>query len=104
MTGLDMEIKSKSFLRSADAESYKIKPSSKTNFPSLTVEQSCMFSYDTDDRKNRALIKVGNSGWSPPQSFEAAGQASEAIIEPEYEDDLGEAHLGINIEHGVGQV
>jgi vacuolar protein sorting-associated protein 13A/C len=70
----------------------------------LTVEQSCMFSYDTDDRKNRALIKVGNSGWSPPQSFEAAGQASEAIIEREYEDDPGEAHLGVNIEHGVGQV
>jgi vacuolar protein sorting-associated protein 13A/C len=63
-----------------------------------------MFSYDTDDRKNRALIKVGDSGWSPPQSFEAAGQASEAVIEREWEDDSGEAHLGIKIEHALGQV
>lgn len=63
-----------------------------------------MFSYDTDDRKNRALVKVGNSGWSHPQSFEAAGQAYEVVIEREYEDDPGEAHLGINIEHGLGQV
>jgi vacuolar protein sorting-associated protein 13A/C len=71
---------------------------------SLITETSCMFSYDTDDRKNRALIKVGNSGWSPPQSFEAAGQASEAVIEREWEDDIGEAHLGVSIEHGLGQV
>jgi vacuolar protein sorting-associated protein 13A/C len=62
-----------------------------------------MFSYDTDDRKNRALIRVGTSGWSPPQSFEAVGQASEAIIPKEYEDELGDSHLGINIERGLGQ-
>ena len=62
-----------------------------------------MFSYDTDDRKNRALIKVGPSGWSPPQSFEAIGQASEAVILQEWEDDLGEAHLGISIDNGRGQ-
>jgi vacuolar protein sorting-associated protein 13A/C len=88
MTGMDMEIKSKSFLRQADIVSYKIKP-----------KQSCIFSYDTDDRKNRALIKVGPSTWSPPQSFEAVGQASECVIEGE----MDEAHLGINVETGLGQ-
>jgi vacuolar protein sorting-associated protein 13A/C len=62
-----------------------------------------MFSYDTDDRRNRALIKVGQFGWSPPQSFEAVGQASEAIIPREFEDDAGEAHLGISIHSGLGQ-
>jgi vacuolar protein sorting-associated protein 13A/C len=62
-----------------------------------------MFSYDTDDRRNRALIKVGNSSWSPPQSFEAVGQASEAVIEREWENDPGNAHLGITIGHGEGQ-
>lgn len=67
------------------------------------IEQSCLFSYDTDDRRNRALIKVGNSGWSPPQSFEAIGQASEAIIEKEWEREPGDAHLGISISHGEGQ-
>ena len=63
-----------------------------------------MFSYDTDDRKNRALIKIGDSGWSPPQSFEAIGEASGAVIPKEYEDDPGEAHLGISVSHGLGQV
>jgi vacuolar protein sorting-associated protein 13A/C len=62
-----------------------------------------MFSYDTDDRKNRALIKAGPSGWSPPQSFEAVGQASETVIQREWESD-GEAHLGISVAHGLGQV
>ena len=63
-----------------------------------------MFSYDTDDRRNRALIKVGASGWSSPQSFEAVGQAAEAVITKEYENDPGEAHLGISVAHGSGQV
>src|SRR5271163_1467798 len=62
-----------------------------------------MFSYDTDDRKNRALVKVGQSGWSDPQSFEALGQASEAIIERQWEKDPGDAHLGISIGSGLGQ-
>lgn len=62
-----------------------------------------MFSYDTEDRKNRALIKVGQSGWSPPQSFEAVGQAFEAIIPREDEGDPGEAHLGISIAAGLGR-
>ena len=62
-----------------------------------------MFSYDTEDRKNRALIKVGQSGWSDPQSFEALGQASEATIPKEWEQDPGDAHLGITISAGLGQ-
>ena len=63
-----------------------------------------MFSYDTDDRVNRALIKVGRSGWSPPQSFEAVGQSFEAIIPGEHSGDLSEAHLGITVARGQGQV
>jgi vacuolar protein sorting-associated protein 13A/C len=62
-----------------------------------------MFSYDTDDHRNRALIKVGQSGWSPPESFEAVGQASETIIPREYEED-DDVHLGIGVHHGLGQV
>ena len=103
MTGVDMEVKSKSFLRQADIVSYRIKPSRPPDTQVDKLEQSCMFSYDTDDRKNRALIKVGQSGWSTPQSFEAVGQSSEAIIRREWEDDAGEAHLGITIDNGLGQ-
>jgi vacuolar protein sorting-associated protein 13A/C len=63
-----------------------------------------MFSYDTEDRKNRALVKVGQSGYSPPQSFEAVGQASEVVIPKEWETDPGDAHLGITVQHGLEQV
>lgn len=62
-----------------------------------------MFSYDTDDRRNRAILKLGQSGWSTPQSFEAIGQSSEVVISSEREDDVGEAHLGITIDNGLGQ-
>ncbi len=103
MTGFDLEIKSKSFLRQADVVSYKIKPSRIQNAQVDNLEQSCMFSYDTNDRKNRALIKIGQSGWSAPQSFEAVGQSFEAIIPREWEDDAGEAHLGITVDNGLGQ-
>lgn len=102
MTGIDMEIKSKSFLRQADIVSYRIKPSRPQNTQVDKSEQSCMFSYDTDDRRNRALIRVGQSGWSTPLSFEVVGQSFEAIIPWDREDDTGEAHLGITIDHGLG--
>ena len=69
----------------------------------LMSGQSCMFSYDSDDRGNRTLIKAGTSGWSVPQSFDAIGQASNVVIEKEWEDELGDTYLGISIRHGLGQ-
>lgn len=62
-----------------------------------------MFSYDTDDRRNRALIRVDKSAYSAPQSFEAVGQSYEVVIPKEYDNEPGEAHLGVNINNGFGQ-
>jgi vacuolar protein sorting-associated protein 13A/C len=64
-----------------------------------------MFSYDTDDRRNRALIKIDKLGYSysVPQSFEAVGESYEVIIPKEHENEPGEAHLGVRIDNGVGQ-
>jgi vacuolar protein sorting-associated protein 13A/C len=64
-----------------------------------------MFSYDTDDRRNRALIKIDKMGYSysGPQSFEAVGQSYEVVIPKEHENEPGEAHLGVSINNGVGQ-
>jgi len=62
-----------------------------------------MFSYDTDDRRNRASIRVHNSPYSSPQSFEAVGQSYEVVIPKEYDNQPGEAHLGVSISNGVGQ-
>ena len=64
-----------------------------------------MFSYDTDDRRNRALIKIDKWGYSysAPQSFEAVGQSYEVVIPKETENEPGEAHLGVSINNGVGQ-
>jgi vacuolar protein sorting-associated protein 13A/C len=62
-----------------------------------------MFSYDSDERTNRALIKVDTSAWSAAQSFDAVGQASQTVIEKEYDDEPGDVRLGININRGLGQ-
>ena len=63
--------------------------------------QPYMFSYPNDDRKNRALIRVGDSGWSKPQSFDALGSAFDAVV-PSVEG-RSEMHVGISVSEGEGK-
>ncbi|KAK4502697.1 hypothetical protein PRZ48_006123 [Zasmidium cellare] len=60
-----------------------------------------MFSYPTDDRKNRALIKVGDSQWSQPVSFDAIG----ANVDVRLASSSGreEMHCGLNVTEGEGK-
>ncbi|KAG4305942.1 hypothetical protein PORY_000852 [Pneumocystis oryctolagi] len=93
-TGLDIQIKSKLFLQQAKiaAGQFSIEPTKKA--------VPYMFSYGNHDRKNRALIKIGNSNWSKPQSFEAIGSISEIVLgSPEQK----EIHLGIVVKEGEGE-
>lgn len=60
-----------------------------------------MFSFDRDnDRGNRALLKVGDSQWSAPLSFEAIGQST-AINIPQ-SGKLGEMCVGVTVGEGEG--
>ena len=60
-----------------------------------------MFSFPTDDRKNRALIKVGQSTWSPPVSFEAIG--ANVDIKLPAESGRTEMHCGLSVTEGEGK-
>lgn len=60
-----------------------------------------MFSYPTDDKKNRANIKVGNSQWSKPQSFDAIGSAFETVLP--HASERTEMHVGFSVAEGEGK-
>lgn len=60
-----------------------------------------MFSYPSDDKRNRANLKVGGSSWSKPQSFDAIGSTSEVIL-PSL-DSKTELHVGMSVAEGEGK-
>jgi vacuolar protein sorting-associated protein 13A/C len=60
-----------------------------------------MFSFPNDDHKNRAVIKVGGSAWSKPQSFDAIGSNFDAVLPSQ--DSKSELHVGISVSEGEGK-
>ena len=98
-TGLNINIQSKTMFSTAksaagqgmrmnsDGESRKALP--------------YMFSFPTDDRKNRAILKVGNSSWSKPQSLDAIGSTFDAVLPSS--DSRSELHVGISVAEGEGK-
>lgn len=93
-TGLDIQIKSKTFLQKARAGAGRL--------PFGDQERAAPYihSYASDERKNRSLLKIGSSEWSQPQSFEAIGSVSDIAI-PGAEGK--EIHIGIKVEEGEGK-
>lgn len=62
----------------------------------------CMFSYPGGgDSKNRASIKVGDSAWSKPQSFDAIGSAFDATLPSQ--NGKTEMNVGISVAEGEGK-
>lgn len=97
-TGLPMEIQSKAFMQSArSAAGQGLRADSRNGGRTLPY----MFSYPTDDQRNRSMVKIGESAWSKPQSFEAIGSAFEAVLP----DRLGrsEFHSGVSVAEGEGK-
>ncbi|KAF2036721.1 vacuolar protein sorting-associated protein 13 [Setomelanomma holmii] len=60
-----------------------------------------MFSYPSDNKKNRALMKVGDSNWSKPQSFDAIGSTYTVAL-PSVKS-RSEMQLGVSIAEGEGK-
>lgn len=60
-----------------------------------------MFSFPSDDQKNRALLKVGEMGWSKPQSFNALGSTYEVAVPAS--SGRGEMRLGVTVSQGEGK-
>lgn len=99
-TGLDIQIRHKGFLQQAKAAAGQ---------PGLLVDVTegerkvspLMFSYGSDDHRNRAMLKVGNSEWSKPQSFDAIGSAADVVLPSSNRNS--EIHVGIIVESGEGK-
>ena len=61
-----------------------------------------MFSFPNQDGQNRAVLKVGDSNWSRPQSFEAIGSSSEVVLTSASKPNE-EIHVGMYVEEGRGK-
>ncbi|RAK82781.1 membrane morphogenesis protein VPS13 [Aspergillus fijiensis CBS 313.89] len=97
-TGLPMEIQSKAFLQSArSAAGQGLRADSRNGGRTLPY----MYSYHTDDQKNRSILRIGDSAWSKPQSFEAIGSTFEVILPDQH--GKSEFHSGVSVAEGEGK-
>lgn len=97
-TGLPMEIQSKAFMQSArSAAGQGLRADSRHGGRTLPY----MYSYPTDDQKNRSMIKIGDSAWCRPQSFEAIGSNFEVMLPDR--SGRSEFHSGVSVAEGEGK-
>ena len=98
-TGLEMNIQSKTMFSSAkSAAGQGLRTESDSGSQKALPY---MFSYPNDDRKNRAILKVGESSWSKPQSFDALGSAFDAVLPSS--NSKSELNVGISVTEGEGK-
>ncbi len=100
-TGLDINIKAKSLLqqaKTAAGQSFQTDSADTERRKALPY----MFAFGADDqRNNRAILKVGDSGWSKPQSFDALGSTVDVVLPSSTSNT--EIHVGITVEAGEGK-
>jgi vacuolar protein sorting-associated protein 13A/C len=97
-TGLGLDIRSKTYFGAAKSAA------GQTTFSNSDEARKVvpfMFSYPTDDQKNRALIKVEGSSWSKPVSFEAIGSTTDVTVTSE--NGRSEMHVGLTVSEGEGK-
>ena len=96
-TGLNLNVQSKSsYSRGASGQGLQIESDSATK-----KALPYMFSYQTDDQKNRAVVKIADSTWSKPQSFEALGSTYEVPLASQ--SSKTEMNVGISVSEGEGK-
>ncbi|KAL4821832.1 hypothetical protein BDW67DRAFT_149625 [Aspergillus spinulosporus] len=98
-TGLTMDVQSKAFLqlaRSAAGQGLRAEAGSRQR-----RVRPYMYSYATEDQKNRSIIRIGDSSWSKPQSFEAIGSTFEVVLPDR--DGRSEYHAGVSVAEGEGK-
>ncbi|CAK7227470.1 Vacuolar protein sorting-associated protein 13 [Sporothrix curviconia] len=107
-TGLAVDVRSKTFMQQARsaAGQMQIEPPHGPHEHGRALP--FMFSYtNNEDNRNRALLRVGDSEWSKPQSFEAIGSSAEVVLQSAAARARGtggtEIHIGINVEPGEGK-
>lgn len=98
-TGLELDVSSKAFF---GATSRAAGQGTFTNADEMRKSIPFMFNFPTDDRKNRALIKIGDSNWSKPVSFDAIGSSTDVTLPAS--SGRAEMHAGLTVEEGEGKV
>lgn len=99
-TGLCLQIKSKSLLSQAKKAAGQGFYSNLTE-PERHKAHPYLFAFGGDDQRNRAILKIGESSWSKPQSFDAIGSSTEVIL-PSASNNT-EIHIGITVKAGEGK-
>lgn len=99
-TGVDLRVHAKSFLQGAKPAAGQF-PLMDTSNHERPKALPFMFSFGNDDHRNRALLKVEDSEWSKPQSFDAIGSTSEVVLNSPNKNK--EIHIGITVESGAGK-
>jgi vacuolar protein sorting-associated protein 13A/C len=98
-TGLEIGIQSKGYFGSSKATaSQSIRTDSD---PQKDKAKPYLYSYPTDDRKNRSQLKIGDSSWSKPQSFDAIGSTYQVIVPSA--SGKTELHAGVSVTEGEGK-
>lgn len=99
-TGLEMAVQSKSSWGGSS------KGPSNRGLQTQSGDQShralpYLYSYPSDDQKNRSLLKIGESAWSKPQSFDAIGSTYEVVLPAA--NNKTEFHAGVSVTEGEGK-
>ena len=98
-TGLDINIQSKTMFSAAKSAAGQGVRTQSEHGTGKALPY--MFSFPSDDQKNRAILKVGESTWSKPQSFDAIGSTFEAVLPSA--TTKSEMHVGISVAEGEGK-
>lgn len=101
-TGLELDLRAKVFMHGAKPVAGR-SPVSSSSDGERPKAQPFMFSFSNEDPKNRALLKIGSSEWSKPQSFEAIGSTTEVVLPSASGNGNTEIHVGISVESGEGK-
>ncbi|EXJ82284.1 hypothetical protein A1O3_06097 [Capronia epimyces CBS 606.96] len=96
-TGLDMMVQNKVLFGSSRTVSSHGAKMSSDKGKALPL----LYSYATDDRRNRSLLKIGDSTWSKPQTFDAIGSAYEVVLPSS--STKSELHVGVSVAEGEGK-
>ncbi len=96
-TGLDFALKSKAWLSAPKnvAGQELFSPDKRRD-----GTEPFMFSFANDDRRNRVLLRVDDSAWSAPLSFETVGMETEVVLSSS--SGLEQLHVGLKVTEGLG--
>lgn len=101
-TGLDLSIRAKGYVHQAEAARPSGRPLAEPGADGNRRKAlPLMFSFGNENQQNRATLKVAESEWSRPQSFDAVGSTAEVVLNSTTRST--EIHVGLTVDSGHGK-